>query len=343
MPVKFEYLLLNSSKLTQELQQLMENKENKKEVKDDGGSRRNFLKFGLTAGAGSLLGASLLFAKNNQDEPSGEKVKLLTTDGKLVEVDKGHCCAVPVSNEEARKGIGNKKMVMVIDLSKCRNARECVKGCQKMHFLAPDMQWLKIFLMRDNEDTGPYWFPKPCLHCNNPPCVKVCPVGATFKRSDGIVLVDNDRCIGCKFCMAACPYSSRVFNWKEPELKPTDMDKKYSPETSVPGKIGTVSKCDFCPDMVREGKLPACVSSCPNGVLYYGDENLDTVTNGTETLRLKKLLNDRAAYRFMEELGTEPSVYYLPPVNRIFDYEVGFNDLSEEEIALYKKEARLED
>ncbi|MCF8372657.1 MAG: 4Fe-4S dicluster domain-containing protein [Bacteroidales bacterium] len=234
-------------------------------------------------------------------------------------------------------------MVMVIDLSKCRNARECVKGCQKMHYLPEDIEWIKLFLMRDNEDTGPYWFPKPCLHCNNPPCVKVCPVGATFKRSDGIVLIDNDRCIGCKFCMAACPYSSRVFNWKEPKIEPHELDKNYSPENSTPGKVGTVGKCDFCPDMVRQGKLPSCVTSCPNGVFYYGDENLDTVTNGSETLRFKKLLNDRTAYRFMEELGTEPSVYYLPPTNRLFDYKVGFNDISEEEIALYKKEARIED
>jgi len=320
----------------------MKNKDKNESLKNRDDSRRKFIRYGITAGAGSLLGISLLSAKKNNEEPSGEKVKLLTTDGKLVEVDKAHCCSHQVTNEEARTGIGNKRMVMVIDLAKCRNARKCVEGCQKMHHLAPDIEWIKLYLMRDNPDTGPYWFPKPCLHCNNPPCVKVCPVGATFKRSDGIVLVDNERCIGCKFCMAACPYSSRVFNWKEPEVV-VDKDNHYSPETSVPGKIGTVGKCDFCPDMVRQGKLPSCVSSCPNGAFYYGDKNLDTVTNGSETLRFKKLLNDRTGYRFMEELGTEPSVYYLPPTNRLFDYKVGFKDLSEEEIALYKKEAKIND
>jgi Fe-S-cluster-containing dehydrogenase component len=321
----------------------MENRKSKEQQKDDKKSRRNFIKYGLAASAGSVLAVSLLSAKSKEETPTGEKVKLLGTDGKLVEVDKAHCCSHHVSNEESRKGIGNKRMVMVIDLSKCRNARKCIEGCQEMHSLASDMEWIKIYLMRDNDDTGPYWFPKPCLHCDNPPCVKVCPVGATYKRTDGIVLVDNERCIGCKFCMAACPYSSRVFNWKEPEVNIVNLDKKYSPETSVPGKIGTVGKCDFCPDMVRQGKLPNCVTACPNGVFYYGDKNLDTVTNGNETLRFRKLLNDKTAYRFMEELGTEPSVYYLPPVNRLFDYKVGFKDLSEEEISLYKKEARIKD
>jgi molybdopterin-containing oxidoreductase family iron-sulfur binding subunit len=307
-------------------------------------SRRKFLKLGVAAGAGALfVGGSKVLSAFTKDNPkdTGEKVKVLTQDGKLLDVDKGHLCCPPVSNKEARQGIPDKKMVMVIDLAKCRNARKCLEGCQNMHMLPPHMDWIKFYLMRDTEDQAPYWFPKPCLHCNNPPCVKVCPVGATFKRTDGIVLIDNDRCIGCKFCMAACPYSSRVFNWEEPKLPKGAHRQPYSPETSTPPKIGTVSKCDFCPDMVRQGKLPACVKSCPNGVYYYGDKNEDAVTNGTDTVRFSELLESRAAYRFMEELGTEPSVYYLPAVDRAFDYKTGFDGLSEEEIALYKKEARI--
>jgi len=315
---------------------------NKKQQKPS--SRRKFIKLGFTAGAGVLAGGGVISTiSQDKSQETGEKVKLLTQDGKLVEVDKAHCANHHVSSEDARKGLPNKKMVMVIDLARCKNARKCVEGCQKMHHLPPSIEWIKIYLMRDSDDTAPYWFPKPCLHCNNPPCVKVCPVGATFKRTDGIVLIDNERCIGCKFCMAACPYSSRVFNWTEPNVDNEAITTEYSPETSTPGKIGTVGKCDFCPDMVRQGKLPACVTSCPNGVFYYGDRNLDTVTNGTETTRFSELIHDRAAYRFMEELGTDPSVYYLPPVDRLFDYETGFKGLSEEEIELYKKEARIKD
>jgi len=307
-------------------------------------SRRKFLKLGLTVGSGAVLGGSVLAAITNSSETeSGEKVKMLTSDGKLVEVDKSHCHSCPATGQEARQGLPNKKMVMVIDLSRCRNARKCLEGCQKMHNLPPHIEWIKFFLLRDSDDTSPYWFPKPCLMCNNPPCVKVCPVGATFKRSDGIVLIDNDRCIGCKFCMAACPYSSRVFNWYDPNELRKSKGMTYSPETSQPGKVGTVGKCDFCPDMVRLGKLPSCVTSCPNGVFYYGDKNEDVVTNGTETVRFSELIQQRSAYRFMEDLGTEPGVYYLPSVNRLFDYKVGFEDLTPEEIKLYKKEAHLTD
>jgi len=144
-------------------------------------------------------------------------------------------------------------------------------------------------------------------------------VDATYKRSDGLVLVDNQRCIGCRFCIAACPYSVRVFNWAPPNDPPEAQQQPYSPERGVPRRIGTVEKCDFCADMAREGKLPGCASACPMGVIYFGDQNEDAVTNGLgETARLSKLLTDNAAYRQMEELGTQPRCYYLPPKNRMF-------------------------
>lgn len=121
--------------------------------------------------------------------------------------------------------------------------------------------------------------------------------------------------------MVACPYSARTFDWSEPAFPLEIAHQHYSPETSVPAKKGTVSKCDFCPDMVRQGEMPHCVSACPNGVFYFGDENEDAVSNGDETVRLSELLRDRAGYRFLEDLGTKPRVYYLPPVNRLFPFE----------------------
>ena len=89
----------------------------------------------------------------------------------------------------------------------------------------------------------------------------------------------------------------------------------------MPQKVGTVGKCDFCPDMVRQGSLPHCVSACPNGVFFFGDVLEDSVTNGAETFRFSELIKDKAGYRLMEDLGTKPSVYYLPPVNRNFPFE----------------------
>ena len=302
----------------------------KKNKKSD---RREFLWKGLALGTTALVGAGCAGGCSTPEaEASGEKVKVMTTDGKLAEIDPAHLHHLAhnkVSPEEARRGDPNKEYVMVIDLAKCRNARKCVEECQRMHFLPPEDEWIKVFLMKDSEDTASYWFPKPCFHCNSPSCVNVCPVGATFKRLDGLVLIDNERCIGCKFCMTACPYSSRVFQWNEPETNPAE-NVEFSPETSVPHQIGTVGKCDFCPDMARMGKLPICVTACPNGVLYYGDKNEDAVTNGVETVRFSELIYERAGYRYMEELGTNPSVYYLPPVNRLFHPETGFKNLSEE-------------
>jgi Fe-S-cluster-containing dehydrogenase component len=302
--------------------------------KDEGKSRRKFLKLGLGAGAASiagLAGARLVSGEEAAKKSgSGETIKVLTPDGKLVEVAK--LSILPdrdnfIDRKEAHDGIPGRKFVMVIDLAKCKNARKCVDACQEGHKLPNDHEWMKIYLMKDSDEAAPYWFPKPCFHCDNPLCVSVCPVGATYKRSDGIVLVDTDRCIGCKFCMTGCPYSARVFHWKKPDVKKEDEDEPYSPERATPPKEGTVGKCVFCPDKLRNGELPRCAQACPMGVIYFGDALEDTVTNGTETVRFSELIRDRGGYRHLEHLGTEPSVYYLPPTQRQFPWERGYESL----------------
>ena len=288
---------------------------------DGNTGRRNFIKFGaLTAGL-TVVGGGLLKVFSGEKEP-GEKVKVFTSGGKVYEADSNHLCEFrppPVTNEEARKGIPNKKFVMVIDLAKCDGCKKCTEACQAMHYTESDREWIKVFKMQDAEAEAPFYFPKPCFHCDNPPCTKVCPVNATFKRQDGIVLIDNERCIGCRSCIAACPYSTRFFNWSHPDPKQSAAlgKTKYSPEQSVPRRMGTVEKCDFCPDMIRQGKMPACVSGCPMNVIYFGDQNEDAVTNAAGvTVKLSQLLAENAGYRHLEELGTEPRVYYLPPKNR---------------------------
>jgi Fe-S-cluster-containing dehydrogenase component len=167
-------------------------------------------------------------------------------------------------------------------------------------------------------------------------CVSVCPVGATYKRQDGIVLVDNQRCIGCKFCMTGCPYSARVFNWKDPEVKVPE-GHIYNPEDNIPAVEGTVGKCVFCADNLRKNILPRCVTACPMGVIYFGDLLEDTITNSTETVRFSKIMLDRAGYRYREELGTLPSVYYLPPNSRMFPVESGLEGADEKIKGRYKK------
>jgi len=267
--------------------------------------------------------ATLAFA-SDEVGTSGEMLTLLSPDGELVEVDQAFVKPAPevyISPKEARQGIPGRKFVMVIDLARCKNLRKCHDACEKMHHLSPEKEWLKVLKMQDNELSEPYWQPTMCFHCDHPPCVRVCPVDATYKRSDGIVLIDTDRCIGCRFCMVACPYSARSFDWSEPEIPLEVANLPYSPETSLPPKKGTVSKCDFCPNMIRQGEMPHCVTACPNGAIYFGDESEDALSNGDETVRLSTLLRDKAGYRLMEDMGTQPSVYYLPPVNRLFPFE----------------------
>ena len=301
--------------------------------------RRNFLKLGLLASSAAALAGTGLNALA-EDPKSGDKVKLMTTDGKVVEVDSGmieeiSTCGVPVTESEIREGIPGKKFVMVVDLAKCRNAMKCQESCNKNHYVTGKNAWLKIYNMQESKDTAPYWMPMMCQHCDQPACVTVCPVDATFKRKDGIVLIDNEQCIGCRFCMAACPYSTRVFNWEEPDqgagMAKHTAENEYSAEhAGVPSQKGTVDKCDFCPHMIREDKMPHCVTSCPNDVFMFGDKYEDTVTNGSgESFRLSKILKDQSGYRYMENLGTEPSVYYLPPVDRSDVFEDGFEGYDE--------------
>lgn len=295
-----------------------------KENLENRDNRRNFLKIGIIS-VGTIAAGSFAISKiisGNKKITTGNKKTVFTSDGKVFTADETHLQnyeAPPVSNIEARKGIAGKKFVMVIDLAKCDGCKKCTDACQAMHLTESDREWIKVFKMKDAETTAPYFFPKPCFHCDNPPCTKVCPVNATFKRQDGIVLIDNERCIGCRSCMVACPYSTRFFNWSHPDITQTRelAGAAYSPERSVPRRMGTVEKCDFCPDMIRQGKMPACVTGCPMDVIYFGDQNEDAVTNASGiTVKLSELLENNAGYRHLEELGTEPRVYYLPPKNR---------------------------
>lgn len=287
-------------------------------------SRREFLRNFSAVGAGAVSSAALLSGCSPQKSGNGEKVKLLNHNNELVEVDKNLLKSTTKERNESyllskgRQGMPDRKFVMVVDLGKCKNARKCMTACQSEHQLRPEQHHINVLQMEDEVNGSTYYLPKPCQHCDNPSCVSVCPVDATFKRADGIVLVDNERCIGCRFCIAACPYSARTFNWTEPKDAEKYKDVPYDMEKNVPQKKGTVTKCAFSADRIREGKLPYCVSACPNGVYYFGDSNEDLVTNGTtkKTVRLSTLLEENAAYTLMPELGTMPSVYYLPPTTK---------------------------
>ena len=206
---------------------------------------------------------------------------------------------------------------MVIDLRKCEGCvtidkpPQCTEACQKDHGLSEGQTWIKVF--EQPLPGGHYFFmPRPCMHCENAPCLNVCPVDATYRDETGNILVDQDRCIGCRLCMAACPYGARYFNWGDPPAAPASPSAQRSPDYPVPQRRGTVGKCMFCAHKTESGGLPACAEGCPMKAIYFGDLLEDVASNGSETVQLSRFLDDNTAFRYKEELGTRPRVWYIP-------------------------------
>lgn len=210
------------------------------------------------------------------------------------------------------------RYAMVIDLKKCVACHACNIACKLENATRPGSLWSRM----ESVEVGKYpnakriFMPMQCMHCSNPPCVRVCPTKASQQREDGIVFVDDEKCMGCKYCMLACPYGSRFYIADEhgyyEELTPF--------EKIGYGKhpVGTVGKCDFCKDRIDAGvakglkpgidkdAIPQCVVTCPPGARYFGD--LDDPSN-----TVSKLVSSGKAFRFLSELGTEPNIFYMPP------------------------------
>ncbi len=223
--------------------------------------------------------------------------------------------------------------MMIIDLRRCDGCQSqdtpprCTEACTLGHFVPEPMQWIEVYehqLAPDAEERdhvhdsvslatrGTRFVPTPCMQCQNPPCVNVCPVGATWSTPEGVVLIDQNRCIGCRLCMAACPYERRFYTWGKPPIPPEAFFVDLDPEHQVPAQKGVVYKCDFCPEMPRAGRLPFCVQACPQNAIYYGDLEEDLATNGEDVIQVSEFLAETSAFRLKEELGTRPRVYYVP-------------------------------
>lgn len=198
---------------------------------------------------------------------------------------------------------------MVIDLAACDGCGLCTDACRETHATG-DQEWLPVF-ETELEDGTIRHLPRPCMHCENAPCVSVCPVKATFHDRHGNVLVDQERCIGCRMCMAACPYGARTFGWRDADPA-AKGDEPARPEYPIPRVTGTVDKCMLCAHQTEKGRLPVCATACPMNAIWFGDLARDLVTNGMETKSLFLLLSSRNGFRLKEELGTRPRVWYLP-------------------------------
>jgi molybdopterin-containing oxidoreductase family iron-sulfur binding subunit len=220
---------------------------------------------------------------------------------------------LPIGNRagaESHHNEAQRQWAFVVDLRRCDGCKYCTQACQTTHYLAEDQEWIKVYEAED-EHNNKYFIPRLCMQCENPPCLKVCPVAATFKSPEGVVLVDQDRCIGCRLCMAACPYEARYFNFTDSPKPPGVFDNPM-PEFPVPQRRGTVGKCILCVHYTSKGQLPACLEACRMDALYIADLNTDVMTNRSgETYKLSQYLRENDAFRFKEELNTSPRVWYI--------------------------------
>ena len=199
------------------------------------------------------------------------------------------------------------RYAMVIDLKRCVGCFACVMACKAEHTTPANVFWNKVIV----REKGTYpnarmtFLPVLCNHCTNPPCAAVCPTGATHKRLDGIVGVDTHKCIGCGYCVVACPYRQRTVNEKQAGYFEKKGLTKLEQQGLPQHQHGTVTKCNFCEDRLRQGKLPACVVACPAKARLFGD--LED-SKSEPSLALGRC----STYRLLPELNTEPAVYYIP-------------------------------
>jgi molybdopterin-containing oxidoreductase family iron-sulfur binding subunit len=227
---------------------------------------------------------------------------------------------VTIAATEAQPGV---QFAYAFNISKCKGYRNCVEACVQENNLDRNegKQYIRIFEIEDGSAIddlehavadyqhevpaeGHFYLGTQCFQCANPPCVPVCPVQATWQEPDGIVVVDYDWCIGCRYCMAACPYWARRFNWGRPAVPAEELNPNQHYLGNRARKAGVVEKCTFCIQRSREGRLPACAEACPTGARVFGNV-LDPDSE------IRWVIENKRVFRLKEELLTEPRFWYF--------------------------------
>ena len=286
-------------------------------------SRRDFLTAVGVAAAGFLAGCTpeareQFFRKHFLElSPKEVETRIATL---RADYEKRFGKEVTISAQPALPGV---VFGYALDLSRCVGCRRCVYACVKENNQSrdPQIQWIRVLEMEkekgiDFEEANPYYNPEQvpdpdhfylpvaCQQCRNPQCTKVCPVGATWQEPDGIIVVDYDWCIGCRCCMAACPYGARHFNWGEPELPSAELNPNMHILGNRPRPRGVVEKCTFCVQRARAGRYPACVEICPVGARKFGNL-LDKESE------ISRIIREKRVFVLKAELKTEPKFYYF--------------------------------
>jgi molybdopterin-containing oxidoreductase family iron-sulfur binding subunit len=227
---------------------------------------------------------------------------------------------VSVSGTPPMPGV---EFAYALDLSRCIGCRRCVYACVEENNQSrdPQLHWIRVLSMDKEKgidfshvdpyydppqvpQEGHFYVPVSCQQCRNAPCTKVCPTGATWTERDGIVVIDYDWCIGCRYCMAACPYGARHFNWAEPAIPKDALNAKTHALGNRPRPKGVVEKCTFCIQRVREGQYPACVEVCPAGARKFGNL-LD------KDSEIRYIIEHKRVLVLKEELNTAPRFFYF--------------------------------
>lgn len=300
--------------------------------KSEGLSRRSFLRKSAAASGVAAVAAALSPLKNldPDDLPTFEKFfqkhyKEMTPDDKQAvlariarEVEQRFGVRPTVSDPQAMDGV---EFVYALNLSRCIGCRKCVHACveENNQSRSPEIQYIRVLKMEKGSisvetsdhhyepsevpEHDSYYMPVQCHQCAKPPCVKVCPVEATWKEADGIVVIDYDWCIGCRYCAAACPYWARRFNFARPEIADSELNPDISYLSNRPRAKGVMEKCTYCLHRVREGRMPACLEVCPTGSRKFGNV-LDP------TSEVAYILKHKRVYVLKEEVGTLPRFFY---------------------------------
>jgi molybdopterin-containing oxidoreductase family iron-sulfur binding subunit len=234
------------------------------------------------------------------------------------EVEERHGVRPHLRDVRPRDGV---EFVYALNLSRCIGCRRCVHACvaENNQSRSPEIQYIRVMELPsgtiDIERSehhydwpkvpreGYFYMPVQCHQCAKPPCVKVCPIEATWQEPDGITVIDYDWCIGCRYCEAACPYWARRFNFAEPFIPAGELNPDMSYLSNRPRSKGVMEKCTFCLHRTREGRLPACLEVCPVGARKFGNV-LDPESEVAHILRSKRI------FVLKEEAGTLPRFFY---------------------------------